>query len=531
MYSQKCMKIQTVDAENPHANSWTNFLNRPLDNWWCFIGWAVSSLLFFEVILGLGGPTVGDSEETVYNTWAISHGDFTCAYPPVAHVHLSNLTHAPVFGAPLYSIFAAGVAALFRIGHTVVFPPTVALGTNCADALTAIDHWANQSNAVLPTVQIGYLSWLLLLGGIVALLRTSIRGLRGWEPFTLVIVAVAPPVFMCILDAYHPQDLMAVGFVLMGVAFARRDSWIWAGVLIGLAITSHQFAVLVALPLVIISPRDRRFRFAAAMICTVAVVTVPLVLLSSQRVLHAILFGSSRIVLFGLGSTKSHGGTVLWELHLREPLLFLLTRLMPIALSMLLAWWTSRRLGASVFDLEWLLPLLATALSLRLVFEENLYGYYFMAVAVSLILLDVIRGRIRGSLVAWLALVTMAFNPIPWSLGWGGMTERNHLRLLLPLLAIAFAIVLIGVDMARHRIRWYLLGWLAIVLITYQPWRGLVMPPPVVPTWLWQLILVPTGIMLGAGSLWSLRSDASAAEVLGRDSPFAAKSVASSQRT
>ena len=39
---------------------------------------------------------------------------------------------------------------------------------------------------------------------------------------------------------------------------------------------------------------------------------------------------------------------------------------------------------------------IATSLSFRLVFEQNLYGYYFMALAVSLVLVDVMCGRIRG---------------------------------------------------------------------------------------------------------------------------------------
>ena len=60
-----------------------------------------------------------------------------------------------------------------------------------------------------------------------------------------------------------------------------------------------------------------------------------------------------------------------------------------------------------------LLALMALSLSLRLVFEQNLYGYYFMAFAVSLVLLDVVGGRIRGQLVAWLGLLTLAYNPFP----------------------------------------------------------------------------------------------------------------------
>ena len=54
-----------------------------------------------------------------------------------------------------------------------------------------------------------------------------------------------------------------------------------------------------------------------------------------------------------------------------------------------------------------LISLVATSLALRLVFEQNIFGYYFMALCVTLVLLDVISGRIRGELVAWLALITL----------------------------------------------------------------------------------------------------------------------------
>jgi hypothetical protein len=57
---------------------------------------------------------------------------------------------------------------------------------------------------------------------------------------------------------------------------------------------------------------------------------------------------------------------------------------------------------------------MALCLTFRLVFEVNLLGYYFMAVAVMLLLVAVSRGRGGVYLVAWLALVALAFYPLPW---------------------------------------------------------------------------------------------------------------------
>lgn len=38
---------------------------------------------------------------------------------------------------------------------------------------------------------------------------------------------------------YHPQDLVAVGLALAGLACVLRGKWVWAGVLVGLAISSR----------------------------------------------------------------------------------------------------------------------------------------------------------------------------------------------------------------------------------------------------------------------------------------------------
>jgi hypothetical protein len=191
-------------------------------------------------------------------------------------------------------------------------------------------------------------------------------------------------------------------------------------------------------------------------------------------------------------------------LHLHGALLVAASRLLPIALAMALAWWALRRLGPSVLEPLPLVSLVATSLSLRLVFEQNLFGYYFMALAVSLVLLDVIVGRIRGQLVAWLALLVLAFSPVPWgfisnSVAWG-LQEREFL----PFIAMAVAIGLIVRDARRGRVRRYLVAWLGVVFLAFArlPWTD----PPfrhALPTWFWQIVLVASGLALALGPLLS----------------------------
>ena len=74
-----------------------------------------------------------------------------------------------------------------------------------------------------------------------------------------------------------------MGLALASLACARRNAWVGAGVLIALAVLSQQIAVLVAVPLIVVAPLNRRVHFALAALAAAAVVTVPLLVASSRR--------------------------------------------------------------------------------------------------------------------------------------------------------------------------------------------------------------------------------------------------------
>ena len=128
------------------------------------------------------------------------------------------------------------------------------MGPHCDQAISAIDRWEVKAHAWQSTFNIGYLSILPLLAGVVAVLRTIGRGRRRWEPATVVTVALLPPVWLCVEGTFHPEDLFAMGFALLATACARRAAWAWAGFWIGLALVAQPFAILVATPLVVLAP-------------------------------------------------------------------------------------------------------------------------------------------------------------------------------------------------------------------------------------------------------------------------------------
>jgi len=469
-------------------------LDQPLSGWACAVGWLGASALFVLLIRFLGGPSSIDTVESMYSTWSIAHGHFSCAFPAESALVRASFVQPVPSIAPMYPLVSASIAALARLGSQVPFPSAAALGAHCSNGPPAMFHWAIKTQVFDATYNIGYVGWLFLMAGTVAFLRAVGRGRCLWEPVTLFILACLPPVWGGIRGVFHPEDLLALGLSLGGLACALRRWWVWAGILLALAVLSQQFALLVAAPLFVVAPANRRLRFSMAGACTFGVVVVPLVAMTSIRAIRAFTLGS--------GHSNGEGGTVLHELHLHGWMLVGASRLLPIGASMVLAWWLARRLGDSVLEPVPLAGLIALSFSLRLVFEENLHHtYYYMALAVALILLDVVRGHIRGTLVAWIALVTFAYN-----VGFGSLFSGVHWEAgaqeHAPEIAILLGFTVVVLDLGRHRRRWYLVAWLVLMIGAFASWpfeRESIRAP--LPYLLLQLVLVPMGIWLAAGPL------------------------------
>ena len=334
----------------------------------CMMGWLGASALFVGLSVWYGGPTAGDAGESVFTTWAFAHGRLACTYPTVGGHHLNYSAHPSALIAPLYPLVSGGAAAALRIGHAVAFPSQGQFGDNCVRAFLTMYRWSTRSDAIVPTTRLSYLVWPVLLAGTVALVRASGRGRSGWEMLSLFIVACTPAVAMCLTQYFHPEDLLAMGLILGAIALFLKERWYWSGALLGLAVCSQQFALLAAAPLWIAAPRRGRIGIAAAAIATTVSIDIPLVIATSGRAFKIILYGSSRV-----GSNiRSTGGTVLWELDLHGVLLFALARILPLVVFIALAWWVTRRLGIQRIGAVPILSLVAAAMVIRLVFEENL---------------------------------------------------------------------------------------------------------------------------------------------------------------
>ena len=478
-----------VLSSKPPTTLVDEWLDRPISPLACALGWCAGFIGFVGIIRLLGGPSRGDFEFLVYSIWAIEHGQFGCAFPS-----------PDTTSDPFYPLFSGGVAALASIGHSVPFPPRSALGPHCDRAMYAIEPWAVQADAGHGTFEIGYLSILPLLAGVVAVLRTIGRGQRRWEPAMVVTVALLPPVWMCVESTFHPEDLFAMGFALLAIACARRTAWAWAGFWISLALVAQPFAVLVATPLLVLAPACRRLRFVGSALICLAVLLLPLAVVGSEQtkggLLHQLQTGIQN------GSTAVLvSGTVVWELHLSGTWLVLVSRVLPIALAFFLAWWVVRRLGEKSLEPVVLLSLIAVCLGLRLVFEETLFGYYFMALTVALVLVDVARGHIRFATVAWITVVSFVFGvmsqPVHVFNGSWADTAQNVTAVVI----LVGALSLLARSLLRRKTSDALVC-VAVLAATLLAWDVSANPFGCdLPVWFWQTALVLPGLVLAAKPL------------------------------
>lgn len=483
----------TTDADAPRPAhrepGWRRWLDTELSSRSCVAGWIAATVLFVVLTTLSGGPGKIDAQESVYSTWAIAHGEFQCAFPT------NTVPGAPLI-APVYPVVSGAVAAVTGIGHGVAFPSHAALGPNCDHADAAINNWALQSGAFGPTRVIGYTGWLVLLAGLVAWLRSIGRGRRRWEHATLLAVAAFPLVWSSVGFYFHPQDLYALGFGLGAMACAKRQRWAAAGALIALAVLSQQFALLMAAPLLVLAPAGRRARYLGGAAVATACFVGPLLVASAGSVFRAITLGSGN-------NPSTHGGTVMWQVSSHGASMVLASRVLPIALALAVSWWVVRRLGGPgpvVASPANMVALVALCLSLRLMLEQNLFEYYFVALAVTLILLDITRGRIRGSLVAWLVTLTMTFSVNGYFLGVKSGLSLEHI--VAPVVLLATLALAAVTTWQGSWSRWKAFLTASVLLCTLLTWTdGTGQLFHRFSTALLQVIFVGTGALLAATPL------------------------------
>jgi hypothetical protein len=329
-----------------------------------------------------------DFQESTVPAFAIAHGAFSCAYPQTAH--------SPI--PPLYPLLAGATMAISRIGD-MRFPQASDVVDHCPSAYVSTLSWGSP---VLVLWLIGLLGWPVLLAGFVLLIRASGVYRRRLALAGVSLIAIAPPVAGTLIQEFHPEDLFAIGLILGAMAAAIRNRWMATGILMGLACCSKQYALLAALPLLVVAPSQDRRRFVVGAGGAGAIILVPIVLACGRGALAAIV---------GATATPTDGNTLISMLDFDGPMRVFASRVVPLVLATILALLARRRLQADIYLPSTLTALVSTSLALRLLFEVNVFDYYLMALSVALVAADVVGGRIRVETVGWIVIAGLAFPP------------------------------------------------------------------------------------------------------------------------
>ena len=112
---------------------------------------------------------------------------------------------------------------------------------------------------------LGVVSWLVLAVGGLVLLRAADADTPARSAALLALLAILPAASSAIVQLFHPQDMVSLGLALFAMAQVLRRRWLGAGVLLGAAVVTKQYAVLFLLPALVVAEHAReRVKVAAA---------------------------------------------------------------------------------------------------------------------------------------------------------------------------------------------------------------------------------------------------------------------------
>ena len=277
-----------------------------------------------------------------------------------------------------------------------------------------------------PTVYLaGALPLLVALGALAVVLmrRMEADGRSGFERAAVGVACVASPLVIRALHWGHAEELLCAALAAGGVYAAGTGRAAWSAGLVGLAIATKQWAVVAALPALLVLP-GARIRFAVIAAVVVAAFYVPMLAGDPDRFLDVVEAASStnpeeilglqeRVDLPGSRVTPTN---IWWPVsssheldgatYYRQPLwLGRLTHTLILVAGLALALLAWRRLGDRATQRD-ALRLLALLLLVRGVLDPMSLDYYHLPLVVALAAAAAVGDR-RDAWVAIVATVAL----------------------------------------------------------------------------------------------------------------------------
>jgi len=305
------------------------------------------------------------------------------------------------------------------------------------------DFFARHGSTLLE-YRVGSLPCVLVLAALGVWLAVEMRERRNapWLAcITVVGLAVLGPMNWHALSAGHPEELLGAALCVAAVlAAASGRSPLTAGLLLGVALATKQWAILAAGPALLVAPRGRA-QIAAIGIGVAAALTFIPVLAGSHHLLspastvsRSTTTAQPASIWWPLGHVdiiRPYGWPIerrvipVWVANISHPLIVGVGILLPL---ILLA--RTRRYAISR---ESALTLLALLFILRCLLDPMTIGYYNLPLLIALLALETLhrRGLPLLSLVSNLVLWYLVVH-VPWGLE-PGKVAAIYLAWALPL--------------------------------------------------------------------------------------------------
>jgi Glycosyltransferase family 87 len=338
-------------------------------------------------------------------------------------VLVSRLGDYPADAGPAIAALAHGS---FRRAAAVPFlmgPLTIVLRAPFARAADMFgqDGQAAYRAGIVPCLIAGG-----ALGAALASRRTSGRR-EAWLPFAAALVLLSPA-SVAAVQTGHPEEMVGGALGVAAVLLAARGRPGWAGLALGLAIATKQWALLAIVPTLLAAAPGQRRRVAGVAAVTAAAFYLPFVagdphaFLQATRIeAHVVHVAAPQSIWLPFARTEhvqlsgfpvlTYHALAAWVPTVSHALIVLL----PIPLAAL--WWRRR------LDADRALALLALLFLIRCALDPVDQDYFHLPFVLALLAFEAMSERFR--LVRGLPVATLAVFGCLW-LSFDGLSAAAH---------------------------------------------------------------------------------------------------------
>ncbi len=367
---------------------------------------AVLAFILFVIIRSTGayGVTYNrDFPQTTNPAVAVAQGKLSCAYDG-SIVNDANPLY-PLILALSLRVFASSrdISQLFEVDSTV-----------CANPNPQISLTDNLASHIV--IDTSLITWLVVAFGLIYVLQKSRRKDSWFLVYALFGLSLMPFFSASLSIFLHPEDVLAIGLVLISTGAMLREKWMLSGIFAGLALDSKLIAVPYILVLFILIPGKSRIRFAMAAVVVSALILSPFLITLPST----ILVFSGHYALTFLISAPS----IMWYLKgIFGSHTAIASRGLPVVLAAVFSIIFKLKLPNVFKNTEAVVVLLCACAILRVFFEVEVFAYYLMPISITFFLVVLIYGRGYMLYLFWSFVTALIYNATNGAWGEQFMTK------------------------------------------------------------------------------------------------------------